>query len=254
MTQNINNLLNDESKKYQGATIITLAVDEIEANPENTAPIVNIELLADQITQDGLIRPIQVYKIGNHQYRLLDGERRWTAHKHLGLEEIRAIIVPKPASIEDEIIFIDGANDQRPDTKEYRLLRVDSLSKAYDGKKARNEIPTGMLKRDWISMRMNNRLTGRAIQNYLSELNDTDSDPSDKNSEEQTVSLKKITKTMMKLMKEIENVDWDSIDVESNKDTKEFQEFRSVQKDLDDVLVKNVSVNVYRVSKKFIKE
>lgn len=253
MTQNINNLLNDESKKYQSAKITILPIDEIERNPLNNAPIVNIELLCEQIQQDGLIKPIQVYKVANHEYRLLDGERRWTAHKELGLEEIATIIVPKPETIADEKIFIDGANDQRPDTKEYRLLRIQLLGEAYDEKKERGEIETGTLKRDWISMRMNGRLTGRAIQNYLNELNGVEEASEDKPAVS-APSLNKVSKTMTKLMKELELIDWEALELDNKKQIKEFNEFKQVKSDLEQLLAVNTGVQIYKLARSITNE
>lgn len=48
--------------------------------------------LADSIRAQGVIQPIIVRKIGDHQYELIAGERRWRAAKLAGLIEIPALI------------------------------------------------------------------------------------------------------------------------------------------------------------------
>lgn len=52
-----------------------------------------LEGLAQSIRENGLIQPIVVEKAGD-RYILVDGERRWRAHRLAGLETIEALVRP----------------------------------------------------------------------------------------------------------------------------------------------------------------
>ena len=83
--------------------IIKIVVNRIVPDPENLRKVIDpedIQTLAENIKEQGQLDPIQVFAKGNGEYDLLDGERRWRAFQLLGLDEINAIIVPRPTDQE----------------------------------------------------------------------------------------------------------------------------------------------------------
>ena len=83
------------AKSIDGEIFIELNVDEITNNPmQPRIHIAEEELkeLARSIKLHGLIQPIAVIKIEEGEYILKAGQRRWLAHKALGLKTIKAIV------------------------------------------------------------------------------------------------------------------------------------------------------------------
>jgi ParB family chromosome partitioning protein len=77
------------------AQIRELPLDTVRPNPKQPRVIFTqpeLEELAASIREHGLIQPIQVRAQGRH-YLIVCGERRWRAHKLLGLKAIRAEVV-----------------------------------------------------------------------------------------------------------------------------------------------------------------
>lgn len=98
-------------------TIQKIELTKIAPNPEQ--PRVDFDnekllSLANSIKETGLIQPIVVEDIGNDKYFIIDGERRFRAHKLLGLETITAVVVDKKEK-EDRLIEAVIANLQRED-------------------------------------------------------------------------------------------------------------------------------------------
>lgn len=76
----------------------------------------DLEKLANSIKRRGLINAIAVEDTGDGSYILVDGERRWRAHKLLGLAEIEATVMPKSNSNGAErLLRAFVANLQRSD-------------------------------------------------------------------------------------------------------------------------------------------
>lgn len=97
-----------EELKRQEA-VKTLRVDQVRPSklqPRTFFDPTKIEELAQSIKEKGIIQPILVRPIGNDQYELIAGERRFRAAKHLGLQELPAIIrvVPDGDLLELSII------------------------------------------------------------------------------------------------------------------------------------------------------
>ncbi|MDQ0363233.1 ParB/RepB/Spo0J family partition protein [Breznakia pachnodae] len=217
----INNLLNDASAERANKKITILQVDEIERNILNKAPIEGIEDLAELIKSQGLINPIIVYKVKNHHYRLIAGERRWTACKYLEYEEIPAIIVEKPGDEISERIMILDANSQRPeDTKDYKKKRAEEYGEIHDLLKADGKIPTGTLRQDWIGVHMG--VSGRTISRYLNEV--TTEGSKSKPKEKKQPTLVSVCKRLEKTGEQL--LELDELEVE---DEKLLQCYNSIQ-------------------------
>lgn len=72
-----------------------LPVDLISQSPYQPRQIMEpeaLEALASSIRQQGVVQPIVVRKLGNDDYELIAGERRWRAAQQAGLQEIPAVI------------------------------------------------------------------------------------------------------------------------------------------------------------------
>lgn len=73
-----------------------------------------IEELADSIREHGLVQPITVVpfeKDGEQWYRIVAGERRYRAHRHLGVETIEAIVrADLDADAESDVMLIENVN------------------------------------------------------------------------------------------------------------------------------------------------
>ena len=99
------------AKSIDGETFLQLDVESIKNNPMQPRLHIDESELKDltrSIKLHGLIQPIAVIKVGDDEYILKAGQRRWLAHKDLGLKKIKAIvqeetILPKKES--DKALF-----------------------------------------------------------------------------------------------------------------------------------------------------
>jgi ParB family chromosome partitioning protein len=99
------------AKLIDGESFLELNVEDIKNNPMQPRIHIDQEELKDlsrSIKLHGLIQPIAVIKVGESEYILKAGQRRWLAHKELGFEKIKAIvqeetILPKKES--DKVLF-----------------------------------------------------------------------------------------------------------------------------------------------------
>ncbi len=99
------------AKSINGETFLELDVENIKNNPMQPRLHIDEDELKDltrSIKLHGLIQPIAVIKVGDDEYILKAGQRRWLAHKDLGLKKIKAIvqeetILPKKES--DKALF-----------------------------------------------------------------------------------------------------------------------------------------------------
>lgn len=60
--------------------------------PRKEFPVAELEQLADSIKQSGVLQPILVRRMGDGEYELIAGERRFRAAKQAGLANIPAIV------------------------------------------------------------------------------------------------------------------------------------------------------------------
>lgn len=75
--------------------VIMLKLSQVEPNREQPRKAFDEEklaALADSIREHGVIQPILVQNIGNGQYQIIAGERRWRASRMAKIKEIPAII------------------------------------------------------------------------------------------------------------------------------------------------------------------
>lgn len=81
-----------------------ILVDEIATNPENPRLIFDqekMDILAESISEVGILVPLIVYREDDGHYVLLDGERRWRCAKRLNMKDVPANIIAKPSKVEN---------------------------------------------------------------------------------------------------------------------------------------------------------
>jgi ParB/RepB/Spo0J family partition protein len=94
----------------------TIPVERIVPNPEQPRLVFDEETLqelAASIREHGVLQPILVRPLGNHQFQLIAGERRWRASKAAGLGTIPALVEEIDDDTALEISIIE--NLQRED-------------------------------------------------------------------------------------------------------------------------------------------
>ncbi len=107
-------LSSDSPTRATGIRVIS--VERIESNPEQPRLAFDEETLqelAASIREHGVLQPILVRPLGNNQYQLVAGERRWRASKIAGLETIPALVEQIDDETALEIAIIE--NLQRED-------------------------------------------------------------------------------------------------------------------------------------------
>lgn len=80
--------------------IKSIPIEDIVPDPANLRQIFDeheIQALADNMLEIGQTDPIQVFKRPDETYDLFDGERRWRAAKLVGINQLKAIVVPRPS-------------------------------------------------------------------------------------------------------------------------------------------------------------
>jgi len=132
------------AKSIGGEMFVELPVEEIQNNPMQPRIHVaqeELEELARSIKLHGLIQPIAVIKVGEGDYILKAGQRRWMAHKKLGLKKIKAIVQEEtilPRRERDKALFEIAVleNTQRDNLNPLELAL--SLRQAMDKKLYKN--------------------------------------------------------------------------------------------------------------------
>lgn len=82
-------------EQASGMQLLAIRLDAIKPDavqPRQTFSAESLAELSESIRQNGVIQPIEVVQVAQHQYRLVHGERRWRAAQMAGLETIPAIV------------------------------------------------------------------------------------------------------------------------------------------------------------------
>ena len=98
-------LISTDAVRTQGSsTISEIAIDQIEANPNQPrrefAPEA-LQELANSIREIGIIQPITLRQIADNRFQIIAGERRWRASQLAGLKALPAYI----RTIKDENVM-----------------------------------------------------------------------------------------------------------------------------------------------------
>lgn len=109
-------LLTDYSENDAAQAVTTLPLQRIEPNPNQPRKRfdeVELQALADSITQHGLLQPLAVRDMGNGYYQIIAGERRWRACRLAGLSEVPVTVVEADDRTVMELALVE--NLQRED-------------------------------------------------------------------------------------------------------------------------------------------
>lgn len=144
----IKSILGDQSQPRQGQRldVVMIPIESIKPNPKNTEIylIGDVSALAEDIKANGLRQPLEVVQDGS-AYRLIGGERRWTAMMQLheaGDERFATVpCVLRPAGSEDDelLALITANSTARELTDGERLAQYEALKEIYQRKKAAGE-------------------------------------------------------------------------------------------------------------------
>ncbi len=94
----------DEVSTQGSSTINEVALDQIEANPNQPRrefDTESLQELANSIRELGIVQPITLRQLADGQYQIVAGERRWRASQMAGLQTIPAYI----RTIDDESVM-----------------------------------------------------------------------------------------------------------------------------------------------------
>lgn len=144
----IKSILGDQSqpRQWQRFDVVMVSIESIKPNPRNTEIylIGDVSALAEDIKANGLRQPLEVVQDGS-TYRLIGGERRWTAMMQLHeAGDARFATVPcvlRPAGSEDDelLALITANSTARELTDGERLAQYEALKEIYQRKKAAGE-------------------------------------------------------------------------------------------------------------------
>ena len=72
---------------------VEIPVEKIKSSPFQPRMNFDLESLLSSISEDGILRPLWVRRIGTEEYELIDGERRLRAAKELGMQTVPCDII-----------------------------------------------------------------------------------------------------------------------------------------------------------------
>lgn len=146
-------IVDKEIKINSKPKMMKIDIDDINTNYLNFYNIENIDELKNDIETNGLYRPLEVYPCDN-QYKLIGGQRRYTALKELIEEdkidsEIQCLVYKAPADKTDELLQIITSNVSRMLDEEEKVTITKKLLELLEEKP---EIKaTGVATRDFLA-------------------------------------------------------------------------------------------------------
>ena len=161
--------LNKKSKDNRYKEIF---IEDIFPSEFNKYPMEEIESLANNIAECGLLHPINVIQKNESSYEICSGERRYRAMKLLydqGNEDYEMIpAIVKINDLDDRLMKrrIRRGNATRPELSVEQKIEITKESlQDYLISKENGEIPVGVLKRDWIAA--DTGFSTGSVQSYL---------------------------------------------------------------------------------------
>lgn len=205
MADVIAEMLNDTSKDMRFKKIF---IEDIDPCEYNMYPMQEIEQLAQNIKECGLLHPITLYRKDDGRYMILSGERRYRAmllnyeHGDDRWEEIPAIIKSTELNEREIRRFLRRGNANRESlSKDLKIEIVKESLGDYLLLKSEGNIQPGTLKREWISM--DTGFSARSVQDYLNLIEGSHTKKNNKKSnfyyEEIQESMKNVFKLPVKV-------------------------------------------------------
>lgn len=124
----------DEIKTEGSSSINEINLSKIKANPGQPRQIFDEEALQElamSIRQIGVIQPVTLREVGDDEYQIIAGERRYRAAKEAGLTTIPAYVKTAADETVMEMALIE--NIQREDLNSIEIaLAYQKLIETYD--------------------------------------------------------------------------------------------------------------------------
>ena len=95
--------------------VTSLPLQKIEPNPNQPRKLFDeeeLQVLADSISQHGILQPIAVRKEENGFYQIVAGERRWRAARLAGLRNVPVVVVQADDRATMELALIENLQRQ----------------------------------------------------------------------------------------------------------------------------------------------
>ena len=95
--------------------VTSLPLTKIEPNPLQPRKLFDeeeLQVLADSISQHGILQPIAVRKMANGFYQIIAGERRWRAARLAGLRNVPVVVVEADDTATMELALIENLQRQ----------------------------------------------------------------------------------------------------------------------------------------------
>lgn len=173
-------------------------IEDIRPSKLNIYPMIEIEELAKNISETGLLHPINVLQIEDGMFEILSGERRYRAMRMLyekgndEFEMIPAIVKIRNLDEREKKRCIRRGNASRSNLTVEQKVKItkESLEDFYISKEC-GEIPVGTLKRDWIASDTGFGKT--SVQTYLNIIEGKEK----KKKKEKTTLTKNLEKKIM---------------------------------------------------------
>ena len=92
-----------------------LPIYKVEPNPDQPRRDFDeeeLQLLADSITEHGIIQPLTVRQMGSGYYQIIAGERRWRAARIAGLAEVPVMVIEADDKKAMELALIENLQRQ----------------------------------------------------------------------------------------------------------------------------------------------
>ncbi|MFC0709940.1 ParB/RepB/Spo0J family partition protein [Azorhizophilus paspali] len=104
-----------EATANSQTTLAEILVEAIKPSPYQPRLTVNeaaIEDLANSIQSIGLVKPLIVRPVGQGEYELIGGERRWRAHKLVGIRTVMAYVRPMSDAMAKILALTDNEGQE----------------------------------------------------------------------------------------------------------------------------------------------
>ncbi|GAB3470680.1 ParB/RepB/Spo0J family partition protein [Azotobacter salinestris] len=105
----------NETTANSQTTLAEILVEAIKPSPYQPRLTINeaaIEELANSIQSIGLVKPLIVRPVGQGEYELIGGERRWRAHKLVGIKTVMAYVRPMSDAMAKILALTDNEGQE----------------------------------------------------------------------------------------------------------------------------------------------
>jgi ParB family chromosome partitioning protein len=130
-SDNLQEVLTDYEPIVESDTLRQIPIAQLQrgqCQPRRTIDSQSLEELAESIASQGIIQPVVVRALGQSNYEIIAGERRWRAAQKVGLDSIPAVIreVSDEAAVAMALIENIHREDLNPIEESLALIRLQN--------------------------------------------------------------------------------------------------------------------------------